>query len=429
LRRKPGLVIATVALMSVIAITVPDSSSSLAGALTPASGAGAAAPSSAPSSIWTVEPSVNPDPGGVDNSYFAGVSASGPDEAWAVGTYGTAKALDQPLAEHWNGNAWKRVSVPEPAGQQALFDAVDDLGPDNSWAVGTSFGGGVGATAAGETLIEHWNGTVWSMVPSPNGVPYEEGNTNLLDAIAGTSPDDLWVAGWYNDNDADTLALLFEHWNGSTWSALPTPTPGGGIQIATGITVVSADDVWAVGTDGDSQTLAVHWNGSSWAFTSTPDDNSKDAQNELTAVSAFGADDIWASGYAYNVNDENFAVPYVLHWTGSGWKMTKTPNLGTEGSRLRGIEALSATDVWSVGQEQKDNGSILSLTEQFNGSKWAVVSSPDPGMLGKLVDNSLSSVASATNTGTGDSDLFAAGAQEKKGQCCLRTLIIGTTKG
>jgi hypothetical protein len=65
--------------------------------------------------------------------------------------------------------------------------------------------------------------------------------------------------------------------------------------------------------------------------------------------------------------------------------------------------ALSATAGWSVGQEQKDNGSILSLTEQFNWSKWAVVSSPDPGMPGKLVDNSLSSVASAANTGTGGS--------------------------
>jgi hypothetical protein len=57
---------------------------------------------------------------------------------------------------------------------------------------------------------------------------------------------------------------------------------------------------------------------------------------------------------------------------------------------------------------------------------WAVVSSPDPGMLGKLVDNSLTSVATA---GAGGRDLLAAGAQEKTVQCFLRTRAVGTTKG
>ena len=63
------------------------------------------------------------------------------------------KALDHPLAEHRSGSTWTRVPVPQPAGQQALLNAVDDLSPGNAWAVGTSFGGSVGATAAGLTLI------------------------------------------------------------------------------------------------------------------------------------------------------------------------------------------------------------------------------------------------------------------------------------
>ena len=127
-------------------------------------------------SIWKVEATVNPQGMAPNptNSTLTSVSATGPGEAWAVGTFMDQKALDHPLAEHRSGSTWTRVPVPQPAGQQALLNAVDDLSPGNAWAVGTSFSGGVAATPDGPTLIEHWNGTSWSIVPSPNpatGIP------------------------------------------------------------------------------------------------------------------------------------------------------------------------------------------------------------------------------------------------------------------
>ena len=99
-------------------------------------------------SIWKVEATVNPQGMAPNptNSTLASVSATGPGEAWAVGTFMDQKALDHPLAEHRSGSTWTRVPVPQPAGQQALLNAVDDLSPGNAWAVGTSFSGGVGAT-------------------------------------------------------------------------------------------------------------------------------------------------------------------------------------------------------------------------------------------------------------------------------------------
>ena len=105
---------------------------------------------------------------------------------------------------------------------------------------------------------------------------------------------------------------------------------------------------------------------------------------------------MWASGFADNVNDKNLADPFVLHWNGKAWSLTKVPNPNAikEGSRLNAIRALSPADVWAVGQTQKNNGSILTLTEQYNGSSWTVSLSPDPGMLENLVDNSLDSVGS-----------------------------------
>jgi hypothetical protein len=70
----------------------------------------------ATSSIWSVETTVTPKPMQVNNSFFAGVSASGPDEAWAVGTYEDENTNDHPLVEHWNGSTWTRVTAPLPPG-------------------------------------------------------------------------------------------------------------------------------------------------------------------------------------------------------------------------------------------------------------------------------------------------------------------------
>src|SRR6202011_4093773 len=106
-----------------------------------------------------------------------------------------------------------------------------------------------------------------------------------------------------------------------------------------------------------------------------------------------------------------------LHWDGKKWTLGLTPNSGGEGSRLNATLALSANDVWAVGQTQQNNGSILTLTQRFDGTKWTVVPSPSPGRVGELVNSSLDAVASA-----GGGVLFAVGAQEIPKQCCLRTL-------
>ena len=91
---------------------------------------------------------------------------------------------------------------------------------------------------------------------------------------------------------------------------------------------------------------------------------------------------------------------------------------------MNGITALSANDVWAVGQTQELNGVILTFTEQFDGTSWAMVPSPSPpGTNGFRVD-SLDGVSSP-----GGTELITVGAREIAGQCCLRTLALGTTSG
>jgi hypothetical protein len=64
------------------------------------------------------------------------------------------------------------------------------------------------------------------------------------------------------------------------------------------------------------------------------------------------------------------------------------------------------------------------LTEQFNGTTWSLVPSPAPGSAGRTPDDSLDGAASLTG-----GLVFAVGARDVPGQCCLRTLGLMTSAG
>jgi alpha-tubulin suppressor-like RCC1 family protein len=370
-------------------------------------------------SIWQV--ANTPDLGGatVSDYSFAAVSAASAASAWAVGT--AEVSADLPLAEHWNGTAWSNVAVPVPADTgQASFSGVDDLSPTNAWAVGDWEASG---SVEEQTLIEHWNGTAWSIVPSPNPGGTTSGSDDELTAIAGVGPDDLWAVGSF-DIGGEFNALLFEHWNGTAWSFVAPPDESGE-EFATGVTAITATDVWVVGDVGFNQTtVSANWNGTSWTEVSTPTLQTTDSTNFLTAVSADGADNVWASGYEGNVNDTNFAQPYMLHWNGTSWQLTQVPDAGSEGSTLLGTTVLSPTDVWTVGRTGESDGGALTLTEHYNGTAWSVSSSLDPGQLSGLPQNTLTAVGSLSS-----GLLWAVGTQEIPGECCLRTLALKSTSG
>src|SRR5262249_9427236 len=126
-----------------------------------------------------------------------------------------------------------------------------------------------------------------------------------------------------------------------------------GDMFGEAVTAITPDDAWAVG-DTASGTVSAHWDGQAWALVPTPKLNDGSApQNFLTGVAAPAANNVPASGYEGNATQQNFAVPYVLHWNGTKWSRITVPNAGTEGSQLRGITALSATDIWRRGKRSK----------------------------------------------------------------------------
>jgi photosystem II stability/assembly factor-like uncharacterized protein len=104
-----------------------------------------------------------------------------------------ADIRSQTLVLHWNGGAWSVVPVTNVGALLGVWASS----PTDVWAVSA-----VGA-------ILHWNGTTWQLVRRWSE-PLES-----LEAISGSSPTDVWAVGWRG-------TIL--HWDGVRWSAHANPT-------------------------------------------------------------------------------------------------------------------------------------------------------------------------------------------------------------
>ena len=160
------------------------------------------------------------------------------------------------------------------------------------------------------------------------------------------------------------------------WSVVPSPNPNVVPSGLSGVAAVSVTNVWAVGyyvnTTGVTQTLTEHWNGTSWSVVKSPSPGSGD---DLRGVAAVSASNVWATGYTFNGGS---IQTLVEHWNGTNWQVVKSPNVGTSPT-FSGVAAVSAHDVWAVGSHNNSNNVFQALTEQWDGKQWSVVKSPSPG--------------------------------------------------
>jgi hypothetical protein len=82
------------------------------------------------------------------------------------------------------------------------------------------------------------------------------------------SPTDVWAVGDQGVTDSSSSTLI-EHWNGTAWSIVPSPSPGSDSDLTGVTTSNAANDVWAVGYydptgTAQGQTLTLNWNGTTW---------------------------------------------------------------------------------------------------------------------------------------------------------------------
>jgi hypothetical protein len=209
------------------------------------------------------------------------------------------------------------------------------------------------------TLTEHWNGTGWSVVSSPNQGIYG----NLLSAVAAVSTNDVWAVGHYFNNSL-IIRTLTEHWNGTAWSVVSSPNQSIYGNSLNGVGAVGTNDVWAVGFYFNGtiiRTLTEHWNGSVWSVVSSPNQGTYDIS--LNGVAARAANDVWAVGHYSNGGVHRTLIE---HWDGSSWDTVYSPSQSTYDNSLSGVSAVSANDVWAVGTYNVDANVRHTLMERYN---------------------------------------------------------------
>src|SRR5205085_2884518 len=151
-----------------------------------------------------------------------------------------------------------------------------------------------------------------------------------------------------------------EHWNGTSWKIVPSPNTRNGGAL-NGVAVVSASDVWAVGSSS-AQTFTEHWNGTSWTVVPSP--NVGSGGNLLSGVAAVSANNVWAVG-DYS-NSKGITRTLIEHWNGTSWKVVASPNVGPHDNFLNGVSPIpSSGNVWAVGDYTSSNDAEQTLTEFY----------------------------------------------------------------
>ncbi|HEU5374267.1 MAG TPA: hypothetical protein VFV38_02420 [Ktedonobacteraceae bacterium] len=308
--------------------------------------------------------SVVPSPNGNGNSGLSAVAVVSANAIWAVGNMSDPLTHTQTtLIEFWDGTQWQIASSPNPSLIHNTLYGVSAVSANDIWTVGFD----ANAVGLAQTLIEHWNGSSWSVVTSPN--PGSGGNE--LFSVAAVSARDVWAVGFSATSTGEQTTLI-EHWNGAQWRVVPSPSSNA-VEVLSGVAAVSASDVWAVGTSNiGTQTLIEHWNGKNWQVVP-----GSDSGGELRGVAAFSGSDVWAVGDSPNGGNGS-SQPLVEHWNGARWQVVHSPQVGTS-SILSAVAAVSASDVWAVGSDGDGNTFFQTLIEHWNGSGWSVVPSASPG--------------------------------------------------
>ena len=315
---------------------------------------------------WQVVTSPNR---GNRQNVLKGISTLSANDIWAVGEYNPGvpptETGRRTLTQHWDGTAWQIIPSPNPSWtglDLATLEDVVALSANDVWAVGYSEDF---ASLRLNTLIMHWDGLRWRIARSPNPVGLDL--PNQLFAVEAVSPTNIYAVGemgLYNQ-------ALILNWNGARWNVVSNQC-GTGLR---GITAVSANDIWAV---GDS--TICHYDGTAWTIVLSPQprNNYYEISYPLQDIAAVSATDIWAVGS--RVLDYGQYIVHLSifeHWDGNEWTLIDTPL----GQVVYGVEAVASNDVWAVGTTGSQ-----ALILHWDGAGWTSVTAPNPGNGSSLKD-------------------------------------------
>lgn len=333
------------------------------------------------------------------NNFLFAVTCTATTDCWAVGSFMNANGFDQTLVERWNGTSWAIVSSPNTG--STVYNRLLGLACTSTtdcWAVGFQFNGSIN-----QTLTERWNGTAWSLFTAPNIGITGSSTSNSLAAVTCISTNDCWAVGNY-DPGSGIIQTLIEHWNGTNWIIINSPNSDPNqSNMLSGVACTSSSNCWAVGFYDATgaflyQTLILRWDGINWSRVSSPN-TAANQPNMLLGLACTSATQCFAVGNF--VNASNITQSLVLQWNGMSWSIIPSPNTGSaQNGDLNAVACSSANDCWAVGEAEIGNVHQTMIL-RWNGSVWTAASSPN---LSSMLEHFLNGVTCATS-----SDCFAVG--------------------
>lgn len=186
---------------------------------------------------WTVVKAPRPD------VQPAAVTALAADDAWAVGSRPDRRPgyrSSKPYIAHWDGSSWSSVSIPRQQTPGRLA-AVSAVSPSDIWAVGAT------GSRPSSPYALHYDGSSWTTVTVP-GASKGSG----LSGVTAIATGDVWAVGNKVGNLRDGFAVLrcfTEHWDGSQWSIVKSPNDSRHDNFLVAA-AASGGRVWAFGGDG-----------------------------------------------------------------------------------------------------------------------------------------------------------------------------------
>jgi len=348
----------------------------LALALTLAVPSLASGSSPATGSSWTV--AASPNPGGWGNIVWA-MSALTERDVWAVGVQATYTSND-PLALHWNGTSWTAVATPTPVPNCEdgniqwtgnSLNGADGATSNDVWAVG-------GTCYGIDTLLEHWNGSAWSIVPGPQP---PGGAWGTLYGVEAISRSNVWAVGYYSPGGIEPLV---EHFNGQNWTIVPTArvgAPAGGSAICPPWLrpARTTSGRWAVRIAGRWSSTSTALSGASFQRLGPPAPGWTRSRRSRRRTSG-------RSGRSGSAPISRSSCTT----TARAGRSSRAPNPSAAynaDNELRDVAAVGPSDIWAVGMYENEQTNIhqhRTLIEHWNGTSWSIVSSPSPGHSSEL---------------------------------------------
>ena len=136
-----------------------------------------------------------PYPTGSTIATLLGVTCPSARSCFAVGDFYPNNTL---LVEHWNGSNWGIMTGIRPAGATAtVLSGVACPALHSCFAVGNEQTG-----AGNTTLVEHWNGTHWNVMTTP-----DPADATIADLVGVSCPDTTTCSavGYYQRPTAKSL--------------------------------------------------------------------------------------------------------------------------------------------------------------------------------------------------------------------------------